>query len=88
MAFNIGDRIIYEGEDVNGEYLQGEIIDIAKNSRDIITSYFAVLTAGLYVQFRPHNLMWAKLEKPLLNRRVIRTSPLLIPVVLTRPICP
>ena len=63
MAFNIGDRVIYEGEDVNGEYLQGVIVDIAKNSRDMITSYFAVLDAGLYVQFKPHNLRWTKLDE-------------------------
>ena len=67
MAFNISDRVIYEGEDINGEYLQGEIVDIAKNDRDMITSYFAVLTAGLYVQFRPHNLMWKKMDKSRLN---------------------
>ena len=87
MAFDIGDRIIYEGEDIKGEYLQGEIIDIGKNSRDMITSYFALLNSGLYVQFRPHNLMWTKLEKSLLNRRVILTSPLLLPVVLKRSVC-
>ncbi|MFC1947501.1 hypothetical protein ACFLXY_06240 [Chloroflexota bacterium] len=87
MAFDIGDRIIYEGEDVKGEYLQGEIIDIAKNNRDMITSYFAVLNSGLYVQFRPHNLMWTKLDKPLLKRRIIQTSPLLVPVMLKRSVC-
>jgi len=63
MAFNIGDRVIYEGEDIDGTYLQGEIVDIAKNSRDIITSYFAVLDSGLYVQFKPHNLRWSKIEE-------------------------
>ena len=64
MAFNIGDRVIFEGEDIDGEYLQGEIIDIAKNSRDIITSYFVVLDSGLYVQFKPHNLRWTKIDEP------------------------
>jgi hypothetical protein len=64
MAYNIGDRVIYKGEDINGEYLKGEIVDIAKNSRDIITSYFAVLDSGLYVQFKPHNLNWSKIDKP------------------------
>jgi hypothetical protein len=63
MAFNIGDRVIYEGEDIDGVYLQGKIVDIAKNSRDIITSYFAVLDSGLYVQFKPHNLRWSKIEE-------------------------
>lgn len=64
MAFDIGDRVIYEGEDIDGEYLQGEIADIAKNSRDIITSYFVVLDSGLYVQFKPHNLRWSKIDEP------------------------
>jgi hypothetical protein len=64
MAFDIGDRVIYKGEDIEGEYLQGVIVDIAKNSRDIITSYFAELDSGLYVQFRPHNYNWSKLDEP------------------------
>ena len=64
MAFNIGDKVKYEGEDIDGVYLQGEIVDIAKNGRDMITSYFAVLDSGLYVQFKPHNLKWRKLEEP------------------------
>jgi energy-converting hydrogenase Eha subunit B len=63
MAFKIGDRVKYEGEDIDGTYLQGEIVDIAKNSRDIITSYFAVLESGLYVQFKPHNLSWRKIDE-------------------------
>lgn len=63
MAFKVGDRVIYEGDDIDGVYLQGEIVDIAKNSRDMITSYFAVLDSGLYVQFKPHNLKWRKLDE-------------------------
>jgi hypothetical protein len=63
MAFDIGDRVIYKGEDINGEYLQGVIVDIGKNSRDMITSYFAVLDSGLYVQFRPHNPNWSKYDQ-------------------------
>ena len=63
MAFNIGDRVIYEGEVIDGEYLKGEIVDIAKNSRGIIISYFAELDSGLYVQFKPHNLRWSKLDE-------------------------
>ena len=66
MAFNIGDRVKYEDLDIDGKCLQGEIVDIAKNSRDMITSYFAVLDSGLYVQFKPHNLKWSKLEEPVL----------------------
>ena len=64
MAFNIGDRVKYKGEDVDGEYLQGEIVDIAKNSRNRITSYFTVLDSGLYIQFKPYNLNWIKLDEP------------------------
>jgi hypothetical protein len=64
MAFDIGDRVIYEGEDIDGTYLQGKIVNVAKNSRDIITSYFAVLDSGLYVQFKPHNLRWSKMDAP------------------------
>ena len=64
MAFTIGDRVIYEGEDIDGEYLKGEIVDISKNSRDMITSYFVVLDSGLYVQFKPHNLKWSKIDEP------------------------
>ena len=64
MAFNIGDRVKYKGEDVYGEYLQGEIIDVAKNSENRITSYFTVLDSGLYIQFKPYNLNWIKLDEP------------------------
>ena len=64
MAFTIGDRVIYEGEDIDGEYLKGEIVDISKNSRDMITSYFVILDSGLYVQFKPHNLKWSKIDEP------------------------
>ena len=62
MAFTIGDRVIYRGENVNGEYLQGAIVDVAKSSSDMITSYFVVLDSGLYIQFKPHNSRWSKID--------------------------
>ena len=64
MAFSIGDRVEYKGEDIDGEYLKGEIVDVAKNSRNKITSYFTVLDSGLYIQFKPYNLNWIKLDEP------------------------
>ena len=64
MAFSIGDRVKYKGEDIDGEYLQGEIVDVAKNSSDKITSYFTVLDSGLYIQFKPYNLKWIKSDEP------------------------
>jgi hypothetical protein len=63
MALKIGDRVEYKGEDIDGEYLQGEVIDVFKNSRSFITSYFVILDVGMLVQFRPHNLNWHKLEE-------------------------
>ena len=63
MALEIGDRVEYNGDTINGEYPQGEIIDISKNSREFIISYFVVLDGGILVQFKPHNLNWRKLEE-------------------------
>lgn len=63
MAFNIGDRVIYEDDDGR---LQGEIVDIWKNKQGIITGYFVALNSGIYVQFQPHNKKWSKVEKPVL----------------------
>ena len=41
MAFKIGDRVIYEEKDDNGECIQGEIVDIWRNtgkSRPLFTN--------------------------------------------------
>ena len=62
MTLKIGDRVEYKGEVVYGEYLQGEIVDIAKNNRDFVTAYFVILDVGVYVQFTPHNLNWHKID--------------------------
>ena len=65
MTFNVGDRVVYE-EDIGGKYLLGEIVDIWKNSREIITGYFVALDSGTYVQFLPMNRKWSKVEQPVL----------------------
>lgn len=59
----IGDRVEYKGEAIDGKYPQGEIIDIGKNRRNFITSYFVKLDVGILVQFKPNNLNWRKLEE-------------------------
>ncbi|UCC16760.1 MAG: hypothetical protein JSU58_10415 [Dehalococcoidales bacterium] len=66
MAFIIGDRVRYECENISGECMQGEIVDIATNSGGSITSYFTVLDSGLYIQFKPYNDRWVKSDEPLL----------------------
>jgi hypothetical protein len=58
MTFNIGDAIKYE--DGSGKYLLGEIIDIWKNSSQIITGYFAILDSGEFVHIQPENTKWRK----------------------------
>lgn len=63
MALKIGDRVEYKGETIDGKFPQGEIVDITKNSRDFIISYFVKLDAGILVQFESHNLNWHKLEE-------------------------
>ena len=62
MALSLGDKVVYRGESINGEYLRGEIVIVAKNSRGFITSYFVHLDGRILVQFKPHNLNWQKLE--------------------------
>lgn len=62
MAFNVGDRVVYKEEDINGKHLLGEIIDIWKNNKEMITGYFAALDSGVFVHIQPDNLNWDKLE--------------------------
>ena len=62
MALKIGDRVEYKGETIDGKCPQGKIIDIFKNKRDFITGYAVRLDAGMYVQFKPTNLKWRKLD--------------------------
>jgi len=63
VTLKIGDRVEYIGEDVDGEFLRGEIIGINKNSRDFIISYFVKLDIGLLAQFRPQSLKWRKVQE-------------------------
>ena len=63
MALKIGDRVEYTGDTINGEHPQGQIVVVEKNRRDMITSYFVILDVGIYVQFKPHDLNWHKLEE-------------------------
>ena len=62
MNINIGDRIIYQDEDRDGEYETGEIVDIWENN-EMITGYFATLESGLYVHIKPNSLNWCKLPE-------------------------
>ena len=58
MTFSIGDAVKYE--DGDGKYLLGEIIDIWKNSREIVTGYFAVLDSGEFVHIPPDSTNWRR----------------------------
>lgn len=66
MAFNVGDQVIYEDTGINGECIQGEIVDIWKNNSKKITNYFVTLDSGIYVQFTPRNLKWSKADETVL----------------------
>lgn len=65
MAFNIGDRIIYE--DIDGEYFKGEIVDVSTNNDKKITGYFTVTNSGLYVHFHASSLKWCRLDESVPN---------------------
>lgn len=64
MEFNVGDRIKYNSEFGNGSFLRGEIVDIWRNNKDIITGYFATLDSGVFVHIQPDNLKWCKIKEP------------------------
>ncbi|UCC16409.1 MAG: hypothetical protein JSU58_08570 [Dehalococcoidales bacterium] len=66
MAFEVGDRVIYEDMGINGECIEGEIVDIWKNNGEQITNYFVTLDSGTYVQFTPRNLKWSKADESVL----------------------
>ena len=40
MELNIGEKIICRDEDCDGVYFVGEIVDIWRNSKEVITGYF------------------------------------------------
>lgn len=66
MAYKIGDRVIYEERGIDGERIEGEIVDIWRNTGRGVTNYFVTLDSGIYVQFTPHNPKWSKTEEPVL----------------------
>ena len=66
MDFKIGDRVIYEDSEGNGDNLRGEIVAFCKNTTDMITIYLAEMDSGIYIHFTPHNLRWHKVEEPVL----------------------
>ena len=59
MEFSIGEKIIYKDEDSDGVYFIGEIVDIWRNSKEMITGYFAALNSGLYVNINSDHLEMA-----------------------------
>jgi UDP-2,3-diacylglucosamine pyrophosphatase LpxH len=56
MEFSIGEKIIYKDEDNDGVYFIGEIVDVWRNRKEMITGYFAALNSGLYVNIDPDYL--------------------------------
>ena len=56
MEFSIGEKIIYKDEDKDGVYFIGEIVDVWRNRKEMITGYFAALNSGLYVNIDPEYL--------------------------------
>ena len=62
--FNIGDRISYD----NGidECLQGEVVDFMGDDDRLIHGYFVILDSGEYIQIRPENLKWCRLDDSVL----------------------
>lgn len=63
MSFKIGDRVVYEEKDNNGECIQGEIVDIWRSTRNAITNYFVTLDSGIYIQFTAHDHKWCKSDE-------------------------
>ena len=53
MELSIGEKIICRDEDCDGVYFIGEIVDIWRNSREMVTGYFAALNSGKYVNINP-----------------------------------
>jgi len=65
MAFNIGDKIIYQ--DLYGDSFKALIIDIWSDGNGEITGYFAVTNSGLYVHFKPINLEYCHLDESVVS---------------------
>ena len=56
MELSIGEKIICRDEDCGGVYFIGEIVDIWRNSKEMVTGYFATLNSGKYVNINPDNI--------------------------------
>jgi multidrug resistance efflux pump len=82
MQLAIGDRITYELETGDAESVEGKIIAFSENRIDIVTTYLAQLVTGEYIKITQDNLNRCKLDEPVLKHQLIRTSPILLPVVL------
>ena len=53
MELSIGEKIICKDEDRDGVYFVGEIVDIWRNNKEMITGYFTALNSGKYVNINP-----------------------------------
>ena len=82
MQLAIGDRITYKLEPGDAETVEGKIISFAENRIDMATTYLAQLVSGEYIKITQDNLNRCKLDEPVLKHPLIRTSPILLPVVL------
>ncbi len=54
MELSIGEKIICRDEDCDGVYFVGEIVDIWRNSKEVIIGYFTALNSGKYVNINPN----------------------------------
>ena len=59
MELSIGEKIICRDEDCDGVYFIGEIVDIWRNSKEMITGYFTALNSGKYVNINPDHIKLA-----------------------------
>ena len=67
MVLKIGDKILYEDESKNGEYLHGTIIAVSrKHAKDIVINYLVQLDSGKYFHINSHNIDRCKLDGPII----------------------
>lgn len=62
MELSVGEKIICKDDDYDGVYFIGEIVDIWRNSREMITGYFATLNSGKYVNINPDYIQAANID--------------------------
>lgn len=60
MVVSYGDRIIIKDND--GEYLNGTIVDIWRDTRKTISDYIVQFDSGVTVRIKPQNPNWCKLD--------------------------